>query len=304
MKLFFYFSFLIIVVISCKKNDPIDTNNGSFPGALDSVAFFRTSDSTSEQDQATIMRNYYDNQKRVTKIIYATLGNNAFHFFYYNGNDVLPYKMTDSALSTSYAIVANHLFNYDNSSRLVFDSINSYDRDYISSTTSSQQYYSITNKYGPNYMASYNSKNISYCAYKDTSFFNASGDIQKYYSNCIHYRNQSVESYSTDKNPLSTLNVHPLYNYLSGFWFWIAIQNLDFNIAQPKLMYKKLSGINTVYYRNGPNDLNVLLFSTEKDASNRITKLIISNYTYSYNFSGNIYLDSKFYTGYKFFYHQ
>ena len=75
----------------------------------------------------------------------------------------------------------------------------------------------------------------------------------------------------------------------------------DFYLSEPKYMTNRLR-INTVFM----STVNTIgwedLFSIQKDANGRINRLIISNYTYSYNSSGQLYLANKFLTGYKFFY--
>ncbi|MFN8252517.1 MAG: hypothetical protein U0V75_11620 [Ferruginibacter sp.] len=301
--IFFVALFFIILLTSCKKNGPVDPFNNSYTGALDSVAFFRTDDSVHEYDQFTVMRNYFDDQKRITKIEYGTFANPSSRLFIYAGNNPLPFKMTDSVLYTDYAYVSSHLFNYDNLSRLVFDSIITYTRYYGSQSVFNMLQYSLTTKYGQNYYTKFNSRYPTLCSNTDTTSLNNSGDIIQFKKTCDIRHKQTVNAYYPEINPLSTLNIHPLYDYLSNSWFWIGIQNLSFNLAQPKMMYKKASGTNTTFYRHWPDDWNELLFTIEKDANNRIKKLIISNYTYSRDFSGNWYLDSKFYSGYKFFYH-
>ena len=66
-------------------------------------------------------------QKRVTKISKGNLFNSTTIYFYYNGNEQLPYKMTDSIPGANDAYVYSHLYTYDNFSRVIFDTITEYD---------------------------------------------------------------------------------------------------------------------------------------------------------------------------------
>ena len=290
----------VFFTAGCKKNDTIDPNTNSYPGALDSVAFFRTADSVTEYDQSTVMRNYYDAQRRITKIDFAALFSGSyFLLFDYNGNATLPAVMTDSSISSNYAYIKKHLLTFDNAGRIINDSIESYWHDVNIYAKIGLSYSAVKTRYGSNYYTKSSS-----CQYADTNYINSTGDIERISHHCLDNYQQTVDAYYPDINPLYNLNVHPLYSYLNNAWFWVGIQNLDFYLSEPKYMYKKASGINTVFYVNGKHDWLEDLFSIQKDANGRINRLIISNYTYSYNSSGQLYLANKFFTGYKFFYHQ
>lgn len=290
------------LISGCKK-EQIDTQESvSFSGALDSVSMYRTDDSINNYGEFTIIRNYFDKQRRVKKMFYSNFGEGMFHLFYYQGDEMLPYKMIDSMPSSpDYATIYDHQLIYNNS-QLVFDSVNYYERYFYNQVILPKKIYSISYKYAQNYRAKRNTE-YNVCQNVDTVFFNNLGDISSLSRNCGERYIQNVDAYTNDKNPFSELNTYPLFDNLTNAWFWIGIQNLDFNIFQPKRMFKKLSGENRVYYRQGKDDMNELNFYTEKDAAGRIIRILIANSTYSYN-GGIRYLSDKFFSGYKFYYHQ
>jgi hypothetical protein len=162
--------------------------------------------------------------------------------------------------------------------------------------------YSHTYTYLPNSVIDKDSR-YSFPALPDTTYFNNNGDIHKLKLGGSIAFYQYADQFSTDKNPLSELNTAPLFNSLQGV-FELGIRYLNFDLIQPKLMYRKLSGLNPKTYRFNEHDYNEVFFYTQKDASNRITHLVIAHYVHKYNFSGSTYIGYyRFYTNYRFFYH-
>lgn len=305
--------FILALCFGCNKEP--STNNGqtSFPGALDSVVYYGGSDTDSAFYSSKPTDNYmkyqYDEAQRVTSIEKAR---QFWNFFHYTGNNKLPYLQIDSIIA-SYTDQYNYLFNlyyhqlsYDASGRVIKDSVLYFGRNRYGA--SFPESISIYDRYSLTYIYVSNSVTVKDSRYAspispDTTYFNVTGDINKLKLGSPAPFYQNAEQFSADKNPMSELNIAPLYNSLYGV-FRYGIDYLKFDLIQPKLMYRKVTGVNPNFYQFNKYDYSEVFFHTQKDASNRITHLVIPHYIHKYSFNGTAYLGYyRYYTNYKFFYH-
>lgn len=306
---FFIFSCIFSIFLSCKKDDTPELIQGGFHGALDSLAVGDlVADSGNLQYPTSVLKFAYDEQRRVTKEVssffFFSGETELVRFYYYDGNSPLPYMQIDSSLSpTGDAILSQHLFTYDNSNRVIRDSIYNYTRLMPSGNiwNSTVEKFTKYYHYRSNYMTSIKKLN-DYCSDKDTLFFNTKGDIQKRYVNCFGIYDMKVDEYYPDLNPLSNLNIAPLFSSRDGS---TQIQGdlhpIFLNIFQPKYLFKKISGINTTFNSHNDDDYVVVTFATTLNSENQVKDLVISNYVYYNDWDGSG-VDT-FHVNYRFFYH-
>jgi len=310
---------IVCIIYGCKKDNTPGNGFDSFPGALDSIvrySNFADSAVYSNPPNTWQLTSYflYDEQHRVVSIKQTPT---YYRLFYYQGNNKLPFLQIDSLISdftssTNYhfAIYA-HFLTYNNLNKVTVDSTLNYTRyrdnalfpEYVLYHTP----YVIKYYFQSNYSIFTDTRNIPSSNLRDTTFFNAVGDVLS-----LNFLGQSsgygpfqhkVLDYYTIKTPMSDLNIAPLSESLGQSIFGDAVQNLYLNAFQPKSLFKKLSGTNPYYYTFNKNDLVEVFFYPKTDANNRITHLVIVNYRHRLNSMGMIDHTIKFYCNYRFFYH-
>jgi hypothetical protein len=314
MKTVFAILSLLFLFISCKKDgSSVTAELGSFPGALDSVVFYNDLDSGKYTNGFNILTYSYDGQQRVAKIKFAAWG---YRLFAYQGNNKLPYMQVDSfanSMPSEYNYrytIYYHLLTYDNANRVVADSIIVFERVRTNAaspeTVGSRTSYTNTYSYQPGFMIFKDSRYLgNYQYYHDTTFYNSAGNVNRLKVDGSNGAfNQYVTEYYPDKNPFAELNIAPLYHTQFHLQFWLIIQNLNFNIFEPSVMYKKATGKNTSYYTYSKDDLNEVFFYFDKDANNKISHLVITNYEHYINSSGVNSGTNMSVSNFRFFYHQ
>lgn len=317
MKLFVALFFLVFICAGCKKENSPENGLGGFPGSLDSVLYYNNTTDSANFSGGYAFNNYqYDDQQRVRVIQFGLA---SYRIFYYMSTDKLPYLQADSIVASyppapdNYRwYIRHHQFTYDNQGRVVLDSIHSFSRVKYNASQpegiEDNTYYSYRYKFDQNSMTYVDSRYPPpfYPYLRDTTFFNPSGDINKleFYNGLIDSYNQYVTEFYPDENPLATLNLTALYKSVPGPFWSFGMDNLNFPEMQPRYLYKKLSGNNTRTYQNNKYDQIEVFFHIQKNSSNKITHLVIANYTHYFTPAGVYIKTNKRFLNYKFFYHQ
>ena len=303
MNRYFYLLLLISGIISCKKEDPGSVNTNSFPGSLDSIyAYSDLMGDSANMNLVFVYRISYDDQRRVSRIDYDYL---SYNEFIYDGNSDLPKKMVDVrpdrlAADPEIMSIDTFTYDYDSQKRMVKKNRKNYSKSYGITWPGFENTYSYT--YGSNYMLP-QSEGI-FCD-SDTVLLNLNGDPIRKNKFCFESNpyQEKVDEYYSYKNPFSTLNISPIKDDLYGFnnILWYPLDDVHYNLNEPKYLFKKISGYN-FYYTNPMDRKKAISFYPVVSTSGRVDEFTVANITTHTDFNGDIFY-SKIYSKFKFFYH-